>query len=191
MIDKFALPQLAQINLATGVISVAEQVIIRKLSDMPAYYQDQSAVRELLKTDPIIYSVYMPKQPSEVTGMYTATSVIEPGQIGNEFYMTKGHFHLDESAPEVYLTLSGEGLLVMQTHSGQSQVQDMKPGTVSYIPGDWAHRTVNAGKTPLVFFAIWPVDAGHDYDSIDDMGFNRLVLVGDDGPHIVVNPHFE
>lgn len=180
-------PQLAQINLANGVIVDPETVIERRLSDMADHYQDQEAVTELLSVDPVIYRVYMPKQPGEAIGLYTATSIIEPGVVGEEYYMTKGHFHIQEAAPEVYLTLQGEGRLVMQTRSGQTEVQEMKCGVVNYIPGAWAHRTVNTGSVPLVFFATWPVNAGHDYESISDSGFDCLVFTGNDGPRVVKN----
>jgi glucose-6-phosphate isomerase len=180
-------PQLAQINLANGVIVDPETVIERRLSDMADHYQDQEAVKELLSVDPVIYRVYMPKQPGKAIGLYTATSIIEPGVVGEEYYMTKGHFHIQEAAPEVYLTLQGEGMLVMQTRSGRTDVQEMKCGVVNYIPGTWAHRTVNTGPVPLVFFATWPVDAGHDYESISDSGFDCLVFTGNDGPRVVNN----
>jgi glucose-6-phosphate isomerase len=180
-----SLPVLAHIQLKNGVVDDPEEVIIRRLSDMPKYYRDQYAVQMLLDDDPVIYKVYMPKQPSEAIGLYTATSVIEAGDIGNEYFMTKGHFHEDLSSPEVYLTLQGQGMLLMQTHSGQVETHDMKPGNVSYIQGDWAHRTINIGNELLVFFAFWPIEAGHDYESIEETGFLRRVLKGVDGPVLV------
>ena len=96
--------------------------------------------------------------------------------------MTKGHFHVDVGAPEIYFTVGGRGLLLMQTHDGQIQTHEMEPGSVSFIPGEWAHRTINTGDEPLIFFAVWPVTAGHDYESIAESGFLRRVLNGDDGP---------
>jgi glucose-6-phosphate isomerase len=111
--------------------------------------------------------------------------VIEPGTIGDEYYMTKGHFHQDLSAPEIYLTLSGRGILLMQTRDGQLEVHDMQPGSITYIPGEWAHRTINTGDEPLVFFGVWPVSAGHDYESIEESGFLRRVIRGEAGPRLV------
>jgi len=49
---------------------------------------------------------------------------------------------------------------------------------------------VNTGDEPLVFFAVWPVSAGHDYDTLAERGFARLVLVGADGPQVVTNPRY-
>jgi glucose-6-phosphate isomerase, archaeal len=58
---------------------------------------------------------------------------------------------------------------------------------VNYIPGGWAHRSVNVGKEPLVFFAAYIGDAGHDYEEIERRGFPVLVTKGEHGPHIVEN----
>lgn len=184
------LPRFASINLADGAIVDAAEVIVRRLSDMPASFHDQRAVQALLVSDPVLYRVYMPRQPGGSFGLYTATSVIEPGRVGDEYYMTKGHFHVNEGAPEVYLTLSGEGKLLMQTRDGRFEMQDMKPGVVNLIPGEWAHRTVNTGETRLVFLGVWPADAGHDYDSVYEQGFARLVLATADGPQVVPNPAY-
>jgi glucose-6-phosphate isomerase len=63
----------------------------------------------------------------------------------------------------------------------------MQPGCISYIPGEWAHRTINTGDTPLVLFAIWPIDAGHDYESVERYGFLRRVFEGEDGPELLVS----
>ena len=127
----------------------------------------------------------MPKQPSEEIGLYTATSVIEPGRVGDEFYMTKGHFHVEAAAPEIYLTLKGNGMLVLQTKKGHCETQAMAAGEINYIPGTWAHRTVNTGDTPLIFFAVWPISAGHDYASIDQTGFRLRIMAGQQGPRVV------
>lgn len=181
------LPMSAHIYLNNGQVEDPAQVTLRRLSDMASYYQDAAAVQSLLSEDPLIYRVYMPKQPGELIGLYAATSVIEPGIVGTEFYMTKGHFHKEQNAPEIYLTLSGQGVLLMQNHDREVQIHEMGAGDISYIPGEWAHRTINTGDTPLVFFAVWPVDAGHNYASIEKSGFIRRVLKGEDGLQMIVN----
>ena len=183
-------PNFAHIDFSSGSIAEAVEVTERHLSDMQGFYQDQHAVDNLLSTDPLMYRVYMTQQSGDPNGLYTATSVIEPGQIGREYYMTKGHFHLMDNAPEVYLTLSGHGLLLLQTRAGKTVTQTMEGGSVNYIPGEWAHRTINTGSAPLVFFAVWPVSAGHDYDSIAHSGFAQLVVASPAGPEIVSNPNF-
>jgi glucose-6-phosphate isomerase len=181
------MPMLAQIDMEHGTIKDAPEVIVRRLSDMKGYYQDQQAVHELLQEDPVLYRVYMTTPSDHKYQWRTAMSVIEPGKVGAEYYMTKGHFHKNHQAPEVYLTLLGEGKIVMQTLGDQSEVLSMFPGAIHYIPGGWGHRTVNIGDGPLAFFAVWPADAGHDYAGVVDHGF-PLVVERDGQPVVVSNP---
>ncbi len=183
-------PSMAHIDFSTGVIPEAAEITERHLSDLSGAFQDQPAVHELLQYNPLIYRVFLTQPEGDPHRLYTGSTVLEPGQIGREYFMTKGHFHLASQAPEVYLTLSGHGRLMMQTRSGETAVQSMEPGLLNYIPGEWAHRTINTGHERLVFFAVWPGDAGHDYESIAQNGFAQLVLAGADGPEVVANPSF-
>jgi glucose-6-phosphate isomerase len=66
----------------------------------------------------------------------------------------------------------------------------MHPGSVSYIPPGWAHRSVNVGREPLVFFAVYPGDAGHDYAALRERGFARLVVREGDGYRLINNPAY-
>jgi glucose-6-phosphate isomerase len=185
------IPYSALVNFDTGVIADAEQITERRLSDMPGYYRDRAAVERLLADDPLLYRVYLTPGSGADARWNVGVSVIEPGRVGDEYFMTKGHYHLDEAAPEVYTTLSGAGQLLLQTRGGEAKTLAMTPGAVNYIPGEWAHRTVNTGDEPLVFLAVWPSDAGYDYGTIAERGFAQLVLAGDDGPQIVANPGYE
>jgi len=184
------IPKIDTIDLECGMIKDAAEITVRRLSDMKGHYQDQAAVQELLSEDPILYRVYMTSTPDQDLQLLTAMSVIEPGKVGAEYYMTKGHFHEDQQAPEVYLTLLGEGKIVMMGRNGQSEVLPMFPGAISYIPGGWAHRTINTGNCPLAFFCVWPAEAGHDYAGVADRGFPLLVLDQDGQPVVVPNPNY-
>lgn len=104
--------------------------------------------------------------------------------------MTKGHFHARPGTAEVYLTLSGEGMLLMQSEEGESRSLPMFRGSVSYIPPYWAHRSVNTGSTPLVLFAVYPGEAGHNYGVIEEKGFAKLVVDRGGRPEVVDNPAY-
>ena len=184
------LPFDAWMELESGVMDEPSQMIERRLSDMPSFYFDQDAVKTLLKDDPVLYRTYVKQNPASSSLWNIGSCVIEPGAVGNEFFMTKGHFHFEEEAPEVYLTVCGQGRLVLQKRSGEVEVRSMAPGVINYIPGGWAHRTVNVGQEPLGFFAVWPVDAGHDYGAIEDMGFGKLVMDDNGEPKIVSNSKY-
>lgn len=188
--NTLVLPAFGMIDLQSGVLADAE-VVERRLSSMASFYRDQEAVHAMLAEDPVLYRVYTARQPGDSGGWYVATSVLEPGRVGNEYFLTKGHYHEQDDAPEVYLTIRGQGVLVMQTRKGQASAQQMRPGTFNYIPAGWAHRTVNTGDEPLAFFAVWPVHVGHDYATIAANGFAKLVVKGSDGPDIIDNPDYE
>jgi len=40
------------------------------------------------------------------------TSIVHPGKVGNEYFMTKGHFHSVLDTAEVYYVLQGRGMMV-------------------------------------------------------------------------------
>ena len=103
--------------------------------------------------------------------------------------MTKGHFHEILETAEVYYTLSGEGYMLMETPEGEWRAEPLSPGRALYVPPRWAHRSINTGREPLVTFFVFRSDAGHDYGTIEQKGYRRLVVEGPDGrPQIVENP---
>ena len=102
--------------------------------------------------------------------------------------MTKGHYHAVINTAEVYYTLCGQGVMVMETPEGETAVEPLSPGKVLYVPPRWAHRSVNTGAEDLVFFFVYPAEAGHDYGTIECKGFRKLVMAGLSGIEIVDNP---
>lgn len=112
-------------------------------------------------------------------------TTLAPGVVGDEFFMTHGHFHADRSRDEIYLPVSGRGLLVQMDAERRGWAEEIAPGRVMVIRGAHAHRVVNTGDEPLVFWASWPADAGYDYGTIRSDGFSLRVFRGDGGAVIV------
>ncbi|KPK89152.1 MAG: glucose-6-phosphate isomerase [Anaerolineae bacterium SM23_ 63] len=164
----------------------------RYLSAMRGQFIDQKAYQErLTKEDPLLYDVFEIKL-SEMPGeLQHGVSVIHPGKVGDEYFMTKGHFHLVLDTAEVYYCLRGDGVMVMETPEGDWSVEEMHPGTVVYVPPRWAHRSVNVNlESDLVLFFVYPSNAGHDYGSIEQQGFRKLILDRDGRYEIVDNPNW-
>jgi glucose-6-phosphate isomerase len=176
------------LDLDGGSLDPERKVIERQLSDMVGIYLEGHAEGT---TDEFVYSVHEITVPTTNSNLMSSTTVIQPGMVGREYHMTKGHFHGIRDRAEIYIGLSGEGRLVMAKEDGRYVVEAMRRGTVNYIPGDWAHRSVNVGDGPLVFFAVYPGDAGYDYGTIEEEGFPVLVVAGDDGPEVVPNPRYK
>jgi len=77
--------------------------------------------------------------------------------------MTHGHFHANPTRAEYYTTAQGEGRLLLMDRERKTWMEVMSPGSLHYIDGRYAHRVVNTGNVPLIFWACWPSDAGYDY----------------------------
>jgi glucose-6-phosphate isomerase, archaeal len=174
------------LDLASGRLDPELDVTERRLSDMAGMYLEDPK----LEGDAVIYRVYGIPVPATTGNVLSSTTVIEPGTVGGEYFMTKGHFHERRDRAEVYIGLAGEGRLVMATEAGDYVVEPMRRGTVNYVPGGWAHRSINVGDEPLVFFAAYVGDAGHDYATIEEQGFPVVLVKGERGPKVVENPRY-
>lgn len=172
------------LDLAEGRLDPEREITERTLTDLTGYFQQDPS------GDDVVYRVYGITVPESNSEVMCSTTVLEPGDVGGEFYMTKGHFHTQRDRSEIYIGLGGQGRLVMATEDGEHVVEPMRRGTLNYIPGGWAHRSVNVGDGPLIFFAAYIGDAGHDYETIEDKGFPVLVRRGQGGPEVVPNPSY-
>ncbi len=163
----------------------------RTLSAMKGQYADQAAYAALLaQGDVIVYEVYEIKRPEGVGELLHGISIVHPGRVGDEYFMTKGHFHAELATAEVYYCLRGSGRLVLETPEGDWSVQELRPGGVVYVPPRWAHRSVNTGDGDLALLYVCPAHAGHDYGTIERQGFRKLIVERDGRPSVVDNPRF-
>jgi glucose-6-phosphate isomerase, archaeal len=166
--------------------------IQRRLSSMKGQFNDSAAYQSMLeREDTLVYEVYEIKRPQVSGELLSGISVVHPGKVGHEFFMTKGHFHTVLETAEIYVCLSGEGCMVMENPEGDTCVKTLSPGSVLYVPPRWAHRSVcTARQQDLVTFFAYPGNSGHDYGTIERQGFGKLVMDGDDGIAIVDNPRW-
>jgi len=115
--------------------------------------------------------------PEERGHLMYCISTLQPGLVGEEYFMTKGHYHSALNTAEIYLCLRGEGQMVMKTTDGKFAAERMTRGRMVYVPPFWAHRSVNTGSAePLVSFCVYPVDAGHNYGDIVKEGFPKRLF---------------
>jgi len=138
-----------------------EQKTLRELSGL---FADEAAFALELAKDPsrLVYEVFTLQPDENAAHLACHVTIIQPGTVGKEFFFTKGHLHQIQETAEIYLCIKGTGLLLLQRESDVRTVK-MQPGTIVYIPPRWAHRTINIGDTPLVFFSVHRADAGYDY----------------------------
>jgi len=174
------------------VLSQYDNHITRKLSAMKGMYLDKHAFAALAATgDPVLYEVYEVTRPTIAGELLHGLSIVHPGKVGEEYYMTKGHFHTVLDTAEVYYCLRGQGFMVMETPEGDWAVEPLRPNRVLYVPPRWAHRSVNTvSNQDLVTFFVYPGNSGHDYGSIEKQGFRKLVVERNGKPEIIDNPRW-
>jgi len=66
----------------------------------------------------------------------------------------------------------------------------MSPGKIVYVPGYYAHRSVNIGDEPLISLPVYPADAGHDYKTIEVEGFRHILVAQNGKPTVIENPRY-
>ena len=184
-IEPFGLP----LDFTSGEISGAK-LIQRRLSSMRGLFADTAELERIIATegDRLVYEVFAAELPETEGNILFCTTIIQPGTVGNEYHMTKGHYHAKRDRAEVYLSIAGSGQLLLQLEDGTVRAVPMTPGTAAYVPPYWGHRTVNTGSVPFSLFAAWPGDAGHDYGTIEVTGFRKLFVMRDGQPVLVDNP---
>jgi len=169
------------INFQTGQINASNKISkVTTLADLQGIFCDNEAYHALDGAQAIYQVEMLPAQCAEGELNFGVTH-LEAGTVGDEFYMTRGHFHQRIEQAEFYLGCQGEGLLLLQDEQGEVRAEKVFAGSVHHIGGYLAHRLVNTGTTRISAMAVWPAVAGHNYDALKQDGFN--VSVVKDGDH--------
>ena len=164
------------LDLVTGMLKNPDSHLVRNVSSMRGHYADAEALGQLIqKGDPLHYEVFEKTVPHEYGHLQFGISKLQPGTVGDEFFMTKGHYHAIAETAEVYLCLCGKGYMLMKTTEGEWRAEYMERGKVVYVPPYWAHRSVNVGAEPFITFYVYPGDAGHNYGDIEQEGFPKRI----------------
>lgn len=184
-------PELAGVSLNWrngGMHGTPVQEKVKRLGELEAIFRDEAAWRAM---DPAreIYRVrwWAPVAAGEEGGLFWGVTILQPGKVGEEYFMTHGHIHADRTRAEYYTAVAGTGILVRMDEERRTWGEAMSPGTLHYIRGAHAHRVVNVGDEPLIFWACWGSDAGYDYGTIRQQGFGAAVVERDGEPVIVAH----
>jgi glucose-6-phosphate isomerase len=170
-------PWAVDIDLIAGTMAQPDRVLVRRASDMRGYYRDPAALEKIISDgDPVHYEVFEKVIPEEEGHLLLCISKLYPGVVGDEFFMTKGHYHAVPATAEVYLCIQGEGYMMMKTKDGQCATQGMRRHRMVYVPPCWAHRSINTGNVLLISFCVYPGNAGHNYGDIASQGFPKRLF---------------
>jgi glucose-6-phosphate isomerase len=187
MVDR---PAMFEVDLRMKTPNRYDHHIVRRLSELRGIFNNREAYEAALaEKDRIVYEIYEQNRPQVEGELLHGLSIIHPGKIGDEFHMTKGHFHKKLATAEIYYCLMGEGRMIMETPEGNWAVEELVPHRVLYVPPRWAHRSVNTSTDQdLLTFFVYPADAGHDYITIEKRGFQKRVIARNGEPLVVENP---
>ncbi len=159
---------------------------IKILSGLKGIFKDTHAF-EAMDGKQVVYEVeaYMPVAEGTPGGLFFGVSTIFPGKVGNEYFMTRGHFHSISDRAEFYWGLQGKGMLILMDRDRNTWTEEICPGSLHYISAHIAHRLANTGDEKLVVGACWPSDAGHDYEEIRVNGFSARLVEVDREPVLI------
>lgn len=157
----------------------------RKLKDLKGIFLDE---RAFLEMDPeqTIYTVqaWLPVKEGTPGGLFFGTTNLMSGKVGDEYFITKGHFHTLSDRSEFYWGIQGVGMLILMDREWNTWAEKMCPGSLHYIPAHVAHRVANTGNSTLIFGACWPSDSGHDYEKIAEKGFSARLVENNGEPEL-------
>lgn len=196
-------PTAHTINPQTGALAAHTGRYQKRLSDMDGLYADSDAFSAALSQgddqqggnrqggDRIVYTVEDVRPQASAGDLIFGTTFMEPGRIGDEFFMTRGHVHATANRPETYYGESGEGLMLMEAPDGEVSILEVRPRVMVYVPPLWIHRSVNTSDAPLVMSFCYPVDSGQDYEVIARAGGMPVRIIADGaGWTSVPNPSY-
>ena len=107
-------------DLARGALAgEAVETSRRTLGELAGVFADEAA-RAAMPPETLVYQVQRHRAVPEGTegGLYFGTSFVEPGTVGDEYFMTKGHFHERRDRGEYYWCIAGRGVLVLSEFAG-------------------------------------------------------------------------
>jgi len=177
------------VEVSLNDLSLKGELVIyqrRLIKNIASIFLDQEALK-LMPSETPVYTVqsWFPVAEGIPGGLFFGASTIIPGKVGNEYFMTKGHFHLQSDRAEFYWGVQGTGMLILMDRDRNTWAEEVYPGSLHYIGGDIAHRLANTGNENLIVGACWPSDAGHDYEEIAVNGFSARLLEVEGKPMLV------
>lgn len=177
----YKLPTAHKIDPATGTMGGATGRYEKRLRDLAGIYADQTAFAAAVEKDGdrVVYYVHETRPAAAHGDLIFGTTFMEPGRIGDEYYVTRGHIHARANRPETYYGESGTGLMLMESPDGETQILEIAPRVMVYVPPMWIHRSVNTGTEPLVMSFCYPADSGQDYEIIARSGGMARRIVTD------------
>jgi len=171
-------PFLTNIGSEPGSNNSFGERYVKPFKDVFDIYSDRTAANKI-DPDSVAYEVQSNSRTNSEGDLIFGVTVLNPGLVGEEFRMTRGHLHELSNRAEIYYCLSGNGVMLMDDSSGKTEAVPMSSGDIVYVPGHWIHRSVNVGDTPLVTLFCFSSDAGQNYSIIGEYNGMAMKVVTD------------
>lgn len=175
-------PSSYRIDINQGELVGAAGRYEKKLKDLMGLYADERAFSVAVENhaDEVVYEVTDQRPIASTGDLIFGVTHMQPGKIGDEYYMTRGHIHARSNRPETYYGERGEGLMLLESPDGDIRILEVHPKQMCYVPPMWIHRSINTGTEPLVMSFCYPSDSGQDYDVIANSGGmkSRIIASG-------------
>ncbi len=184
-------PMKLHLSLGQGALDGSNSRYDKYLPELKGLYRDAEAFEALRAVDGGLPVYWVESfEPGGGAGeLITGISILEPGSVGDEYYMTRGHLHVNADRAELYVGLAGRGVMLLESLNGDTRTIEVEPGDAVYVPGYWIHRSVNVGSERFAQLFCYSLDAGQDYAIIQRAGgMKTLVVSSDDGWATRENP---
>lgn len=178
---RLAEPRLCRVDLAAGRLTGGDGHYQKTFDDLAGLYRDDGAFEALRaeRAGEVAYEVTTFTPGAKVSDLIVGVTRMQPGKVGDEYFLTRGHIHANADRPEIYHGQAGRGLMQMESPEGEVRIVEVGPQSICYVPPFWIHRSINVGDADLVMMFAYPADSGQDYGIIARSGGLRVRIVDD------------
>ena len=178
---QFQEPHQCRLAVDDGLLGNANGHYKKQFRDLAGLYADEQAFGRLLENrgNDIAYEVTSYTPGARTCDLIMGVTRMEPGKVGNEYYMTRGHIHARADRPEIYYGQAGSGLMQMESPDGEVRIIEVGAQSICYVPPYWIHRSINVGDENLILMFAYPADSGQDYGIIERSGGMRVRIMDD------------
>ena len=176
---KLSDPITADFKKISGFFPQATGYYSKTFNELEGMYEDEREFKKMLPkwNNKVVYEVWEHRSSKKKGDLVFGTSVMKPGRVGEEFFLTRGHQHKKTYCAETYFCLSGTGIILMESPDGEIKALKLKKDQLVYVPPLWFHRSVNIGDSELVTLFTYNSDAGQNYEIIKKRGGMRKRVV--------------
>lgn len=168
-----------KISKAQGFVDLFNQAVIegdevktyiKYVKDLSNTFKDsKQAIKQGEQEAYHVSSIMLENETKEA--LRFGITYLQPVLVSEEFTLTRGHFHQNLDYGEVYIGLTGHAYLIKWDGKDEVIVEDVVPGSVHLINGNYAHRLVNVADVESAVGAVWAPLSGQNYEPIEKTGF--------------------